>query len=299
MTDATTSGRPGRLGQAALDAAARGLYVFPLWPRSEKPAVENWEQEAARDPGTIRAWWSQRPYNIGVATGPSRLVIVDLDDAHGHEAPAPWTGARHGRDVLVAVAGQAGQPVPFDTYTVATPTGGTHLYFRAPQGVELRNSAAKLGWRIDTRAAGGYIVAAPSVRAEGYYRVANRAPLAELPGWLVDALTPPPPPPPGPPVVLSSQRVGACVAKIVEDEAATLAAAPIGGRHAARLAAARNLGRLVGGGSLAAADARAALLAAAAGQIGVENTTRAEVERDIDDGLAYGANLPRRIEPNR
>ncbi|WP_234027741.1 bifunctional DNA primase/polymerase [Pseudonocardia dioxanivorans] len=292
--------RLGRLGQAALELAAGGLYVFPLWPRSKKPAVENWEQEATRDPAVIAAWWSTRPFNIGVATGPSGLVVVDLDDAHGHEAPAPWAGARHGREVFALVAAAAGQPVPTDTYTVATPTGGTHLYFRAPQGLELRNSAARLGWRIDTRAAGGYIVAAPSVRAEGYYRVTHRGPVAELPEWLVEALTPPPPPAvPATPVVLPSQRAGAYVRKIVEQEAAMLAAAPVGGRHWARLAAARTLGRLVGGGALDLVEARAVLLAAAAGQVGVENTTRAEVERDIDDGLAYGARLPRRIGATR
>nr|WP_229686773.1 bifunctional DNA primase/polymerase [Longimycelium tulufanense] len=95
------------------------------------------------------------------------------------------------------MAAEAGQPVPDDTYTVATPSGGTrpgiHLYFQAP-AVELRNTVGKLGWRIDTRGVGGYVVAAGSVRPEGVYRVVRDAPVQLLPQWLVTALTPPCPP---------------------------------------------------------------------------------------------------------
>lgn len=43
-----------------------------------------------------------------------------------------------------------------------TPSGGAHLYYRAPEGAELRNTCGRLGWRIDTRAHGGYVLAAGS-----------------------------------------------------------------------------------------------------------------------------------------
>ncbi|MGH3936861.1 MAG: bifunctional DNA primase/polymerase [Pseudonocardiaceae bacterium] len=46
----------------------------------------------------------------------------------------------------------------------ASPSGGQHRYFLAPGDRELRNTCAGLGWRIDTRAAGGAIIAAGSVR---------------------------------------------------------------------------------------------------------------------------------------
>ncbi|MHA6797496.1 bifunctional DNA primase/polymerase (plasmid) [Pseudonocardia bannensis] len=289
----------GRLGQAALAAAEAGHYVFPLHPRTKFPAVEKWEQSATRDPEQIRQWWSARPYNLALACGPGGLVVVDLDDAHGEPAPEPWTGATGGRDVLARLAAKAGQPVPTGTYTVSTPTGGLHLYFRAPAGAKFRNTAGTLGWRIDTRACGGYVVAATSVRDEGYYRAVNRAPIAELPEWLARALTPPPPPAPSAPIVLPTQRASAYLRKILEAEADRVAAAVPGTRHATLLAAARTLGRLVGGGALSAQEARDTLTAAAAGHVGVEGTTRAEVDRTIADGLAYGAQLPRRIDTTR
>ena len=53
---------------------------------------------------------------------------------------------------------------PADTCTVATPSGGLHLYYRAPAEDErLRNTAGTLGWKVDTRAHGGYVVAPGSV----------------------------------------------------------------------------------------------------------------------------------------
>lgn len=294
-------GGPGRLGRAALAAAREGHHVFPLQPRSKLPAVRDWARAATRDPEQITAWFSARPYNVAIACGPSALVVIDLDDGHGETAPEPWTGARHGREVLAQVAAAAGHPLP-RTRAVSTPTGGMHLYFRAPVGVGLRNTAGTaLGWRIDTRAHGGYIVAAESVRDAGYYRVADRSPIAELPEWIAAALTPPPVPEPRtaivvPAVLLPGGRAHAYVAAIVEREAADVATAQSGTRHRTLLAAARTLGRLVGGDALDEATARAALLAAAAGYVGQGGYTAGQVARDVDDGLAYGMRLPRRID---
>lgn len=296
------AGGLGRLGRAALAAAAAGHYVFPLQPRSKLPAVKDWERVATRDPAQIAAWFSARPYNPAIACGPSGLVVVDLDDAHGEPAPEPWAGARHGRDVLAQLATRTGLPAEVAlprTYTVATPTGGMHRYYRAPAGLELRNSAGALGWRIDTRAHGGYIVAAGAARAEGLYRVVERAPIAPLPAWLAEALTPPPPSAaPAIPVAVGRTgggRAQAYVAAIIERETAQVAAATVSNRHRTLLAAARTLGRLVGGGELDDVEARAALTAAAVGYVGHAGYTAGQVDRDITDGLAYGARMPRRV----
>lgn len=132
------SGRLGHLGRAALAAAEAGLSVFPLHPGSKYPALHGqrdcdgggvcvgghngWEQRATRDPRQITAWWRQRPWNLGIATGPSGLVVIDLDDGHGEAAPERWTGARNGREVLARLAQEAGQPGPWATYQVSTPT---------------------------------------------------------------------------------------------------------------------------------------------------------------------------------
>ena len=155
---------------AALLAVNAGYFVFPVRPGGKEPALDkDWEGQATRDRVVVRRWWRRTlpPHNIGIATGPSGVVVVDLDDSHGATAPEPFAGARNGQEVLTRLAARAGAEVPTDTFTVLTPSGGQHLYFRAPPEVELRNTAGMLGWRIDTRARGGYVVGAGSIRAGG------------------------------------------------------------------------------------------------------------------------------------
>ena len=157
----------------ALDAAGAGLAVFPLRPRSKKPAIVEWEASATTDPDQIRDWWRRSPRNVGIACGPSRLLVVDLDTPH-----MPNTaGLGSGRDVLAALADAAGEAFPDHTYTVTTPTGGQHLYFTAPADRELRCTVGRLWQWIDTRGAGGYVVGAGSVRQQGRYRVHREAAL--------------------------------------------------------------------------------------------------------------------------
>ncbi|GAA2798959.1 bifunctional DNA primase/polymerase [Saccharopolyspora taberi] len=288
------SSPPPRLMRVALEASYAGHAVFPLWPRSKKPALRDWESAATCEDDQIRDWWSSVPYNVGIATGPSGLHVVDLDDGHGHEPPPEWPRARGGRDVLARLAEAAGQPYPGDTYTVATPTGGLHLYFRAPEEPELRSTVARLGWRVDTRGAGGYIVAAGSVRPEGYYRAMNRAEIAPLPLWLVEALTPPPPPDPIE-LDLPAGRASAYVAAVVEGETDAVALATTGSRRNTLLRAAGRLGRLVGGGELDEHTARSALRAAAQRHIGHDGFTEREADTTIRDGMAWGIDRPRHV----
>jgi Bifunctional DNA primase/polymerase, N-terminal len=66
----------------ALHFAARGWHVFPIIPGAKRPpVVDQWETRASTDPERIRRWWQHIPYSIGIATGPSGLVVVDLDTA--------------------------------------------------------------------------------------------------------------------------------------------------------------------------------------------------------------------------
>ncbi|MFC9434758.1 bifunctional DNA primase/polymerase [Nocardia sp. NPDC057030] len=287
--------RNSALLRAALAAADRGWSVIPLVPLGKTPAVRGWEDRATTDPDRIHRYWSGGARNnIGVVTGKSGLVVIDLDDSHGGHAPKRFTGARHGRDVLALLTSRAGEELPTDTYTVATPTG-FHLYFRAPTGLALRNTTAKLGWRIDTRAHGGYVVAAGSIVRNGNYRVVRTQPAAELPEWLAQALIPPAPPDPGPPLWLPVTRAAAYLSAIVDSEARAVTTAEVGTRHIALLKAARTLGRLVGGGELTEYDARNALIAASAPHVGTAGYTTGEVVRTIDDAIAYGKRLPRSI----
>ncbi|WP_433274055.1 bifunctional DNA primase/polymerase [Pseudonocardia xinjiangensis] len=274
---------------------------------ASSPAVKDWEAAATRDREQISSWWSQRPYNIGIATGKSGLLVLDLDLDLAHGKPPPESpGARGGFDVVARLAAGAGEPWPPQTLVVATPAGGTHWYFRQPAGVELRNTQGSagrgLGWCVDTRGHGGYVLGSGSVCREGSYRVVRRYPIAPLPDWLVAALSPQPQlPAAGTSTLVSGSRAVAYLRAVVSGEVAAVTAAGVGERHSTLLRAARRLGHWVGGGALAEIEARATLSEAAGHFVGVAGYTAAHVERDITDGLTYGARLPRAIEniPNR
>lgn len=290
---------PGPLASAALDAAARGWPVFPVRPWAKIPAVTDWENAATTDPDRITAWWSARAWNIGLCTGRAGLLVVDLDVGCGDQPPPQWAGARDGADVLDRLAAAAGQPPPTGTYTVLTPSGGRHLYFRQPAGTQLRNTQGALGWRIDTRGHGGFVLAAGSRSPHGHYRALPH-PVTELPGWLIGALTSTLEPSlvaqnTDRPAV-SGWRVQAYLRAVVEGERRHVVTATVGQRHRTLLRAARRLGHWVGGGVLAADTARAVLTTAAGGYIGVGGYTSEQVDRDITDGLAYGARRPRHVD---
>lgn len=86
---------------------------------------------------------------FGVRTGDLRgrdgaLFVVDID---GPQGEASWAQLleQHGA-------------VP-ETYTVATPSGGRHLYFLAPAGTKIANSTSKIAPNVDVRGHGGQVVA--------------------------------------------------------------------------------------------------------------------------------------------
>lgn len=302
-TRARIGNPPPRLA-AALRAVQRGWPVFPLYPYSKYPAVRDWTNRATCDLDEIARWWGAAPYNIGIACQAAGLVVIDLDAARGQQPPPPWDqlGVTHGRDVLRILAQHAGQPDPIDTYTVTTP-GGEHRYFLAPPDRELRNttghSGAGLGWKIDTRAAGGAIIAAGSVRRiEGrlrLYRVARDIDPVALPRWLVTALTPPPVPLRAPIRLPSTpRRLDAYVAAVLNGETAAVTQAAPGTRAHTLFRSAARLGELVGAGVLDETVAAEALLAAVAiVDHGTNRFTRREATGHITNGIARGRRNPR------
>ncbi|MET8997189.1 bifunctional DNA primase/polymerase [Amycolatopsis sp. NPDC004169] len=297
----------GSLLAAALSAARRGWPVFPLAPRSKRPAIPDWQQRATCDPDRIRRWWRRHPsHNIGVACGPAGLLVLDLDAAHG-PIPLPWArlGVTHGRDVLTLLAHQVGEPDPVDTFTVATPRGGEHRFFSRPAGSRLRSTVGArgrgLGWHVDTRGPGS-LIAAPGSLAVVHgvpvpYAVTWDLPVAVLPGWLVCALTPPPAPPPAayppPPLPATSRRVSAYVQAAVAAECRNVATAIEGHRHITVYAAAAALGELHGNGWISAAAITHHLTDAARRHLGVADFDARELATTIRDGIAAGREHPR------
>ncbi|MEV0146319.1 MULTISPECIES: bifunctional DNA primase/polymerase [unclassified Nonomuraea] len=292
------------LTRYALAAAARGWHVFPLTPGGKVPprGFTSWQDRATTDPDTIRAWWQSKPYNVGIACGPSRLVVIDLDTPKpGDTAPPEWDrpGITDGADVFAALCADAGQSLPLETFQVRTRRGGMHLYYTAPDGPTLGNTQGSnggLGWLIDTRANGGLVVGPGShVTASdgtGTYQVVHAVPAAPLPGWLAERLIPAPLPPQKPVVVsLPSDRRGNYLRAAVDAELERVTTSPPDGHNTALYRASVALGQLVAGGELPEHDVTG-WLTDAARQVG---QPYGEATRTIASGLRAGARRPRTV----
>jgi DNA-binding transcriptional ArsR family regulator len=191
-------------GDEALGYAEKSIPVFPCKPGGKEPLIRkclvakrqeltgkelaahartcerdgHGHHDATTDPERIRAWWSRWPdANVAMPTGKrSGRVVVDEDPEHG------------GSDSMAELR-ERGHELP-PTTTIKTGGGGRHLYLRYPAGVEIRNSAGKLGPGLDIRGEGGYVIVPPSV-TEGPYEVLDNRPPADAPEWLIEALTAP------------------------------------------------------------------------------------------------------------
>ncbi|MEU8100762.1 bifunctional DNA primase/polymerase [Streptomyces rubiginosohelvolus] len=246
---------------AALDAAEHDWHVFPLRPADKRPALHGeavcpligdcagghrkWEDRATIDPDRIRRAWAERPFNIGIATGPSGLLVIDLDVPKRNSS----TDTPSGVNTFTALCERAGQPVP-TTYRTRTASGGHHLYFTTPPSIRLGNTAGTLAPLVDTRAWGGYVVAPGSTTPGGRYEVTDPSPVAPLPGWLLALLRPVSRGPVGPlalPVVSGSRAARAAL----ERECRRVVAAPERRGNNTLNHSAFKVGRFVAWGDLA------------------------------------------------
>lgn len=161
---------------AAQGHAGVGLRVFPLQPGSKQPRRRSrGVLDATSDPIKVAHWFAEggAELNFGVACGVQEggwhLLVVDVDMKSG------------GMESYTKLALERGFP---DTYTVQTPGGGWHHYYRAVQPV--RNTASRVAPGIDTRGEGGYVVGAGSVVEDVAYRVVSgETPIADAPAWLL------------------------------------------------------------------------------------------------------------------
>ncbi|MET8969171.1 bifunctional DNA primase/polymerase [Streptomyces hydrogenans] len=247
----------------AIAAAERGWHVFPLRPRDKRPAGHperdcprtgrcatghrTPEQRATTDPDLLVAAWTHAPYNVGIATGPSGLLVVDLDTLKADDEEGTPDGVAN----FEALCERAGHAVPL-THRVRTARGGVHLYFTQPDGARLGNTAGRLAKHVDTRGWGGYVVAPGSSTPNGTYEILDSRPPVPVPDWLHTALTTPREPVrtanPAPVVVLGG---GSRVAEVaLERETAAVRATEKGRRNAQLLASARAVGRFVAWGDI-------------------------------------------------
>lgn len=158
-----------------------GCKVFPLQPGTKDPATRHGFADATNDAATIAQWEALNPdFNWAVACGLSGLFVFDIDPA-GLE----WWAEFVASDPAIKAAVDA-------AFTVRTPKGGLHVYFKG----EGPTSASKIAAGVDTRGgfwrdeklvSGGYVVlpgsrtkAGPG-RVDGGYVVVNDGVIRPMP----------------------------------------------------------------------------------------------------------------------
>lgn len=139
---------PPRMLDAALLYASWGWPVFPLRPGGKTPLTQHGFKDATTDTTQIRRWWTSTPAaNIGLPTGIT-FDVVDVDVPAGI---FEWAKLRDS------------DAMPDGHGIVTTSSGGRHIYVTPSGGGNL----AGLRPGIDYRGNGGFVVAPPSVRADG------------------------------------------------------------------------------------------------------------------------------------
>lgn len=155
--------------------AEKGWQSFPLKPKDKVPFLK-WAEVATCNTQMLNGWFDNYPdANIGIACGKrSGIIVLDVDAGHGGYESLTQLTDKHGK-------------LP-ETPVSKTGSGGEHIFFKHP-GIEIRNSAGKLGQGLDIRSDGGYVVAPPSLHPNGNpYEWVVETDLADMPAWMVELL---------------------------------------------------------------------------------------------------------------
>jgi hypothetical protein len=154
----------------AIKLAGLGFFVIPLWapsnsictcykkaectkPGKHPKARKGWQEDATRDPETIRSWFERSTAtNVGIVTGArSNVVVLDFDGDPGRES-------------LAALEAKYGT-LP-ETVQVISGSDGIHYYFEHP-GIRIPNSAGRIARGVDIRGDGGCCVTPMSRHVNG------------------------------------------------------------------------------------------------------------------------------------
>lgn len=126
---------------ATLPAGLNGVKVFPVQPGDKVPALSwGWQTRATDDPAQLAQWNAGMPnLNWGIPAGSNGLFIFDIDPS-GFVAWSELQDKVPGLREAIATS-----------YTVKTPRGGFHHYFKGYGPT----TASAIAPGIDTR--GGYL----------------------------------------------------------------------------------------------------------------------------------------------
>lgn len=155
----------------ALHYAKQGIPVFPV-NNDKIPAISDWQNKATTDSKTIKNWYETLfigGCNFGCTPGRAGLLVIDTDRHNAKE---------DGEVSLQELQSDCNGSFP-ETFTVRTPSGGIHRYFKA-EGFASKN---RFRPALDVKSNGGYVVIAGSYTDKGSYTIIKDAPIAECPLW--------------------------------------------------------------------------------------------------------------------
>lgn len=150
---------------------SKGRPIFPLGYRAKVPpqGSTGLRDASTTEPNTLNAWAREYPgYNWGYCPAMGGETVIDLDNhasKNGEKALSDWL-----REI--------GHTLP-PTFTVRTPTGGKHLYFKGALPTSKDNF--KLG--VDVHSAKAHVVVPGSIVKAGAYTIEDDREPAELPAW--------------------------------------------------------------------------------------------------------------------
>jgi Bifunctional DNA primase/polymerase, N-terminal/AAA domain/Primase C terminal 1 (PriCT-1) len=164
------------LGEAAIALAELGYHIFPVRPRDKRPLTQHGFKDATRDERTLLGWWDKCPdANIGIACGPSEIVILDVDPKAGGD-PEDVLAERDTAGAPIVHTGEAPEPDEGNPDSLAG-VRGAHVYFRG----DLSGTDKLTIDGAETRGRQHYVIAPPSRHPSGVAYEGELPSVAELP----------------------------------------------------------------------------------------------------------------------
>ena len=140
-----------------------GIAVIPIAYRDKRPTLPAWREFQQRLPtlDELRQWFQSRLTNMAIITGWRGLVVLDFDQRPTYELWRDWS--------------REAAPKARFSYTVET-SRGVHVYLFIDEPVQTTRAGT-----IDVKAAGGYVLAPPSIHPSGKpYAVLSDAPILRV-----------------------------------------------------------------------------------------------------------------------
>lgn len=272
-------------------ASEKNWSVFPV-NLEKAPIVKGGFKSATVTKSDIsRLFNNSKAVGIGVPTGSKTgFFVLDIDGPRGELQFAQ----------LECMNGFLPKTVEVIT---GRETGGRHLYFKIPDGKDIRNSAGKIGEEIDIRGEGGYVVVPPSHHSSGSeYRFKEDChvrdiEIADPPEWLIELIIDsksdaPTGHNPCTTLVSDNTEYGSAALK---SETECISNSSEGTRNDTLNRSAFAIGQLIAGGEVSEASARAELLKAAL----ATGLPEQEATRTLNNSLSAGMQVPRKPKVNR